>query len=183
MHKPVKNAMEFNNFIKAKNFREFWREFDSLIDWNFDRKIKKQTGSFEWFNLGDLMEIKSMKNSYNWDAQITFILCEVVFNGEEFLAMSFHKGGDPRGNYDEYFFINKSLNEFFDDLSEIEFLSFSKDGFVWDLRAFLERADVIVHASNSRRTDAYNDRLRDCCGASYTRFPRGFVTAYESVCC
>lgn len=82
-------------------------------------------------------------NTYNWSANISHHINfdEFEYDGEKYVAIMAHRGGDVRGNYTYYAILKCD----FDDLLEIEFYP-SKDiagtNLVVDLRWYSETYDV-----------------------------------------
>lgn len=176
MHKIIKQAMQANRYYnKAVNFKDLWEQVDNLVNWKFHKMLSKEL-KIKWYEI-DEVKVLSSYNSYNSSSCITFLLHECEWEGLKFLALSFHLGGDVRGNYGDLIFINKDKEDFFDDLLELQF-DFRGYGFGWYEDAFFGEAGIIHGAFSFKHSDKYNDILQELEGYYIDAYPEGFKTAY-----
>lgn len=181
MNNIVKTAMRDNRFLKkARNFKEFWSDVDSVFDWNFHKQIQKELGDVKWYEIANKLEVVESYNSYNACSDIVFLMHECIYKGEKLTAFYFHKGGDVRGHYGEAIYTKKSIWEILQDFSEF-CLEYSKNGYSWDITPLIGEAGYVFSPYAWNRSDSYNEKLAELSGYYFERFPKGFVTAYESV--
>lgn len=183
MHKLIKEAMRANSFYhKARNFKELWELVDGMIDWRFHKMIAKEL-KIAWYEIdsSNALEVTHSFNSYNSCSSFTFLLKEVKWGDIKFLALCFHLGGDVRRNYGDLIFINREQEDFLIDLAGLT-LEFVNSGFCWTTYPFVGESGMIYDARAYKRSDRFNAKLEALNGFYHTRYPKGFITAYEKTC-
>lgn len=126
-------------------------------------------------------------NSYNTSSPMPFQTISFKYRDKDksrrLIALQFHLGGDIRGNYSEFVFLEeREENEFLWNMAEFSF-EFITERFAWQEDFWNEEGHISFArvVTKSKRLEELNAKFDSLGGYYYSRYPKVFIEEYERI--